>query len=269
MRYGLCVLVALGAIACDDKNKTAPAPSASASASAAPSAEPSAAPPPSAVASAAPSASASGPSIPMYGPPAARFADVTAAKPVPIRVNGCDQVVLVFVKGKGSALGENLGAYDFMLVFGEGNFDVKGDGTAIIARVAPKTCTPTPTLMKRVARASDARDLAWAGGAMHARFGLEGDGAPVMYAGRLEGTAPVAEHTHPGTYEMICTIEASGVFTLDGNPQRLAPSQCVVVPPDVKHSWQPSPKSKLVAVQFYAPPGPEQRFRALAADAGK
>jgi hypothetical protein len=33
----------------------------------------------------------------------------------------------------------------------------------------------------------------------------------------------------------------------------------------VKHSWTPDPKSELVAIQLYAPPGPEQRFRALAA----
>ena len=46
----------------------------------------------------------------------------------------------------------------------------------------------------------------------------------------------------------------------------------VPVPPGVKHSWKPDPGTKLVAVQFYSPPGPEQRFKALAAaaaDAGK
>jgi hypothetical protein len=45
-----------------------------------------------------------------------------------------------------------------------------------------------------------------------------------------------------------------------------------MVPPDTKHAWKPDPGSKLVAIQMYDPPGPEQRFVALAnaaRDAGK
>ena len=51
--------------------------------------------------------------------------------------------------------------------------------------------------------------------------------SPELYLGHLEGTAPVAEHSH--------------------------------------HAWRPKAGSKLVAVQMYSPPGPEQRFVALAA----
>jgi mannose-6-phosphate isomerase-like protein (cupin superfamily) len=103
---------------------------------------------------------------------------------------------------------------------------------------------------------------------MHARLQAYG---PSFYLGRLEGTAPVAEHVHKGTWEILAAIHASGTFVLDGKEARLGPRQVVVVPPDAKHAWRPDPGSNLVAVQLYWPPGPEQRFVALGAadtDAG-
>ena len=39
------------------------------------------------------------------------------------------------------------------------------------------------------------------------------------------------------------------------------------VPPATKHAWKPDEGSTLVAIQLYTPPGPEQRFKALAAAA--
>lgn len=262
----ISVVVFVAAIACD--KGPAPAPSASAAASApapSPSASIAAAPSASAAPSAAAAPSSSGP--PMNGPPSALFADVTAAKPLPIRVSGCDEVAVTFVSGKGSALGETLGTSDVLLAQGEGSFEVKGAGTAVVGRVMPKRCAPSTAIAKKVVRASAAKDLAWAGGAMHARLDLEGDASPNLYVGRLEGTAPVAEHTHPGAWEILCAVEGAGIFTLQGRAQRVGPHQVVVVPPDTPHSWQPDAKAKLVAVQMYTPPGPEQRFKKLAADA--
>ena len=58
---------------------------------------------------------------------------------------------------------------------------------------------------------------------------------------------------------------------LDGTEGKLGPKQVVTVPPGAKHAWKPDPGSRLVAVQLYSPPGPEQRFVGLAAadkDAG-
>ena len=73
---------------------------------------------------------------------------------------------------------------------------------------------------------------------------------------------------NPGSLGAICGRFANRIkgakFTLDGKEQRLGPHEIVRVPPGVKHSWKPDPGSKLVAVQMYAPPGPEQRFKALA-----
>ena len=51
---------------------------------------------------------------------------------------------------------------------------------------------------------------------MHAHLDVEKSVSPAAYLGRLRGTAPVAEHTHPDSWELICAIEASGTFRLSG-----------------------------------------------------
>jgi mannose-6-phosphate isomerase-like protein (cupin superfamily) len=192
---------------------------------------------------------------------------------IPMRV--CQTVAASFVHGDGIALGEVLKKGDVLVVQGAGgpsppSFEVKGTGQMVVARARLQSCEPgtSNTLTKRVVRANAAPDLAWAGGKMHARLDLDDRAvAPTFYMGRLEGTAPVAEHAHTGSFEVLVAIEAAGTFVLDGKEQRLAPGNVVVVPPDTKHSWSPDPGSKLVAVQLYSPPGPEQRFKKLAADA--
>jgi mannose-6-phosphate isomerase-like protein (cupin superfamily) len=106
---------------------------------------------------------------------------------------------------------------------------------------------------------------------MAARLDVASKVSPELYLGRLEGTAPVSEHMHASSWEILAAVEANGVFSLEGTEGRLAARQVVVVPPGAKHAWKPEPGSKLVAVQMYSPPGPEQRFVALAAadkDAG-
>jgi mannose-6-phosphate isomerase-like protein (cupin superfamily) len=86
--------------------------------------------------------------------------------------------------------------------------------------------------------------------------------------GRIEGTAAVPEHDHGRSWEVLCAVEASGTLTIDGAPRRIAPKTCTKVLPGAKHSWKPDDGTKLVAVQFYTPPGPEQRFKAMAAADG-
>jgi mannose-6-phosphate isomerase-like protein (cupin superfamily) len=142
--------------------------------------------------------------------------------------------------------------------------DVQGAGLAVVATTTVPCETPAG---KRIVRATQAPELTFMGGAMHAHLDLDDRAlAPSAYLGRLSGTAPVAEHSHQGSWETLCAVEAAGTFTLAGRDQRLGPRTCVSVPPDVKHSWKPDPGSSLVAIQMYAPPGPEQRFKKLAAD---
>ena len=64
---------------------------------------------------------------------------------------------------------------------------------------------------------------------------------PVVYLGRLSGTAPVAEHAHADSWEVLFALEADGTMMLDGVPRHVGPKDIVKVPPKAKHSWQPAP----------------------------
>lgn len=66
--------------------------------------------------------------------------------------------------------------------------------------------------------------------------------------------------------EILATQAAAGTLTLGGKSRRLGPGEIVFVPPGVKHSWQPDEGAPLRAIQLYAPSGPEQRFKKLAAE---
>jgi mannose-6-phosphate isomerase-like protein (cupin superfamily) len=102
---------------------------------------------------------------------------------------------------------------------------------------------------------------------MHAHLDVGREVSPEAYLGRLSGTASVAEHTHPGAWEVLAAVEAAGTFTIDGVDHRLGPRQVIAIPPDTRHAWKADPGSRLVAIQLYDPPGPEQRFLGLAAAA--
>ena len=183
----------------------------------------------------------------------------------------CDYVVVAVAAGTAKVAGEALAEGDEVILrYASAPLDVLTSGTALVATVHhPCAIDDMPAISKHVLRAGTAADLAWAGGAMHAHLDAEKDVSPDFYLGRLEGTGPVAEHSHAGAWEVLFAYQAAGTFTLDGHPQRLGGYGVVSVPPDTKHSWTPDPGSKLVAFQMYDPPGPEQRFKALARDAAK
>ena len=188
--------------------------------------------------------------------------------PAKVDVAGCTEAVVAVVNGTATAHGETLKAGDVLVVRYADPFEVKGTGTIVtaVAKDPSEACSKKrPPLVKTVIRVATTPEITWAKGAMHARLQVGDEDGSLFYLGRLEGTSRVAEHVHAGTWEILAAIDASGTFVLDGRESRLTPRQVVVVPPDTKHEWRPDPGSKLVAVQMYSPPGPEQRFVALAA----
>jgi mannose-6-phosphate isomerase-like protein (cupin superfamily) len=203
-------------------------------------------------------------------PPAkAAFVDLPATIPATV----CERLLVAIVRGKVTALGETLGAGDTLVVVHGDPFEAKGTGLAVTARigVAPCPVRARPATEKTVVRASAAPELKFAGGKMAVHLDVGTKLSPDLYMGRLEGTAPVGEHTHPTSWEILAAVEASGTFVLEGTEAKLGPRHIVFVPPAAKHAWKPDPGPKLVAIQMYSPPGPEQRFVALAAaekDAG-
>lgn len=191
-----------------------------------------------------------------------------------IEDGACMRVLVAVAKGSFTVDNETLAAGDVAVLMHPMASEVKGSGLAVEARVAIPSCVvkTRPAPSKQVVKANAAEKLTWAGGKMSARLDVGAKVSPDLYLGRLEGTGPVAEHVHQGSWEVLASVEAAGTFTLDGKEQRLGPRQIVFVPPNTKHAWKPDPGSKLVAIQMYSPPGPEQRFVALAAaekDAGK
>lgn len=203
------------------------------------------------------------------GPPViASFVDLSS-KGEPVRFRACEQVVVAVVKGSASVLGETLATGDLLLAQGRGGFDLKGSGEVLLAYVRPKVCDPQPPgslvdATKQVIRGKSTPTLTWADGKMSARLDAQGDVSPLAYVGRLRGTAAVAEHRHEGSWEILCAVEGAGTVKLDGKIFRLEPRRVLMVPPGAPHAFAPDPGTELVAVQMYVPPGPEQRFKALA-----
>lgn len=174
----------------------------------------------------------------------------------------CDRLLVHVVSGRLDVLGDALNAGDTLVVTSTTQVAIRGPGLVVQARGRRANCEPAAS--RGVIRSGAAERLTWAGGAMSAHLDVAADVSPELYLGRLEGTAPVAEHVHATSWEILCALEAQGTFTLAGKEQRLSGRSIVLVPPNTKHSWRPDPGTKLLGVQLYAPPGPEQRFKILA-----
>jgi mannose-6-phosphate isomerase-like protein (cupin superfamily) len=195
--------------------------------------------------------------------PAVRFLEA----PARLADGLCETLLLAVASGSVTAFGQTFAVGDVLVATHAVAGELGGKGLVVEAREPSLSCVvrSRPAPEQTVVRASSARRLAWASGKMSAHLDVPASLSPRLYLGRLEGTAGVAEHTHPGSWEILAAVEAAGTFTLDGRSMRLGPKQIVFVPPGTKHSWSPDAGSKLVAVQMYSPPGPERRFVDLAA----
>ena len=90
------------------------------------------------------------------------------------------------------------------------------------------------------------------------------------YAGRLslDAGAEVKPHQHEGSVEIVVMKAGRGTFTLDGKSREVGPGDTVVVPKGAVHGFVAG-KEPVKAVQFYVPPGPEQRFKPKEKDGEK
>ncbi len=130
---------------------------------------------------------------------------------------------------------------------------------------------------------ADRPDLAWGAGAYHARIGWEAgkyrfgaggktwevDDAPaaVIDLLRFAPDAALAEHSHETAWETVALLEGEGTWIRKGasgeGRVEARPGTIVTLPPNVRHAWSPSGQAPFLAIQVYAPPGPEQRFKKL------
>ena len=81
--------------------------------------------------------------------------------------------------------------------------------------------------------------------------------------------AAVAEHAHDREWEVLAALESEGIFTTKPGGKEaqvtMGDGSIAVVPPSIRHAFQPSARRRTLGIQVYAPPGPEQRFKKLAA----
>jgi quercetin dioxygenase-like cupin family protein len=75
----------------------------------------------------------------------------------------------------------------------------------------------------------------------------------------LGAGAKVAEHVHANETEMLYILEGSGTMTIAGQDLAITPTSVIQIPPNTKHAFAAS--TAVRALQFYTPPGPEQRFK--------
>jgi mannose-6-phosphate isomerase-like protein (cupin superfamily) len=139
-------------------------------------------------------------------------------------------------------------------------------------------------------------DVAWGGGAYHARIGWEASKYRFGVAGgktwevddkpaavidllRFSADAGIAEHAHENAWESLALLEGEGAWIRKGTAGEASEEASgeasrehrvearagtiVTFPPNVRHAWRPSGQAPLLAIQVFAPPGPEQRFKKL------
>lgn len=186
----------------------------------------------------------------------------------------CVRVFVAVARGTIELAGSALAEGDVAVLTHPGPAPVTlaGEGLVAVATVDLPECAvlSRPAGTTHVVRGAAATPLTWPGGAkgaMTARLDVGVEVSPEAYLGRLEGTAGVPEHVHAGSWEVLFALEGAGTLRLDGAPVRVGPGDVVLVPAGKRHAWTPDPGTRLRAVQMYVPPGPEQRFKALAAGA--
>ena len=135
-------------------------------------------------------------------------------------------------------------------------------------KAAPWTSRPAPIASLDLATATD---LTWGKGAYHARIGFSAEGSPHASLGVLKMSADsaVAPHVHEKEWEHMVILQGEGDFILGtGEEERsvhASSGSTFSVPAATRHQWKPAGSRSFLGIQIYTPPGPEQRFKKLAA----
>src|SRR5262249_26306279 len=114
-------------------------------------------------------------------------------------------------------------------------------------------------------------DLSWGKGAYHARIAFGADASSRASLGILKMSAEsaVAPHQHANEWEHMAILQGDGDFLIgtgaEEHTTHASDGLVVSVPKGARHQWRPSQKRDFLGIQVYTPPGPEQRFKKLAA----
>jgi mannose-6-phosphate isomerase-like protein (cupin superfamily) len=114
-------------------------------------------------------------------------------------------------------------------------------------------------------------DLAWNGGAYHARLAYEqgSEGSPPASLSWLamSKNAAVPEHAHDKEWEFLVLVDGDGeLVRKSGGNTPIASGTFTSIKPGVPHSFKPAGGKPTYAIQMYWPAGPEQRFKKMATE---
>lgn len=139
----------------------------------------------------------------------------------------------------------------------------------------PKKATLPPASAGKlvVVQAAEGRELAMAGTKGTARIVLDpavtGSNTMALDLIELSPGAEVPRHAHAGSTEVLYVLSGGGKLSVGSESYPFGPEDVIHVPADQPHGATFSRDDKTVAIQIYAPAGPEQRFRAPAPTAPK
>jgi quercetin dioxygenase-like cupin family protein len=75
----------------------------------------------------------------------------------------------------------------------------------------------------------------------------------------IDAGAAIPKHVHDGSTELIYLLAGAGTMMIDGVELTVTSTSVVQIPPGIEHSFTATEATR--AIQVYAPPGPEQRFK--------
>jgi mannose-6-phosphate isomerase-like protein (cupin superfamily) len=108
-------------------------------------------------------------------------------------------------------------------------------------------------------------DVAWGGGAYHARLAIESDAPASLSWLMMSKNASVAQHTHDKEWEFLAILEGEGeLIRKSGGKASINGATFASIKPGDPHGFHAAGTKPTWAIQYYWPPGPEQRFKKLA-----
>lgn len=128
-------------------------------------------------------------------------------------------------------------------------------------KLARKRNTPAPLVA--TVDGTEKHELGKAMGSVAILFdkGSAKDGAAYVGLLSAESGFQVPPHRHADETELLYVLQGGGTMTVAGQQLPVRRGTAVQIPPDVEHSFIVESKAPVLAVQFYTPSGPEQRFK--------
>jgi|GEM_PF-2643693 len=177
----------------------------------------------------------------------------------PVTVAHEGQMALLVISGAVKVNGQILGPEDLIWLAAKQPCHLETVGDALLAKmesalnVAPPDKPLPPTF---VVRARDRKPVTIAGGTVRLYLGSEVGVAVDLL--RINNGADIPAHQHVTSDELLYVVSGSATTAIDGVERPTQAGDQLRIPAGSKHAV--SVGKSLIAVQVYAPAGPEQRF---------